>query len=132
MLLSVLAVLLSSTLSVYSNTLHVNLSLTVEGNSEACDRGLSNGGEVYLQYRGTLPLTSWHTVGNVSLTTIKETTEGCNFTQGVEGRISEGNASQVQFRLLQAEHGGGMCNCWGVMAGRSWSVRMEGTSPSHV
>ena len=37
----------------------------------------------------------------------------------------EGDSPLLQFRLVQWEHGGGFCNCWGVKS-NTWRVQVEG------
>ena len=127
-----LTILLLNTISVLSESFNVSLSLEVTGNSFECDRGLTNSGEVYLQYRQIEDsltyrqiedsLTSpWHNIGNLSSNHEGTSPErlSFNFTHHLEWQSAQ--QQFLQFRLLQTEHGGGMCNCWRVVA-HTWTV----------
>lgn len=99
-----------------------------------CDIGLSNGGIAILEYR-QLNLVgngdnddnsgkiSWKQLDKFHLPDASNYT--ANFTSNFtyDCKDLEGDSPLVQFRLVQWEHGGGYCNCWGVQG--SWEVRAE-------
>jgi len=101
----------------------VSFALVTES-VEVCDEGLTNGGVFAVL---TLRLGSggepavygeWLDGGIVNVSSVPDGID--NFTLDFDWDL-EPEAKWVQFRLVQWEHGGGYCNCWGVVPG-SWSV----------
>ena len=103
--------------------------MVVMGNSEECKRGLTSPGDIYLQYRTVLIKSSsetgpWNLFEVISLSNLSNSHHNFSFSVIVAGgEFQGGSRSYLQFRIIQLEHGGGYCNCWGVQA-KSWSVIM--------
>ena len=112
-------------------SVNVSLTVVVMGNSEECKRGLTSPGDIYLQYRTVLLISStssgtgpWNLFEVISLSNLSNSHHNFSFSVTVaSGELQGRSHSYLQFRLIQLEHGGGYCNCWGVQA-KSWSVVM--------
>ena len=109
-----------------------------------CDLGLSNPG-IYskLEYRKIQTLSGnqteneedWIELGIVSILIVNSTyavqNSSFNFTfamQNYSFNFTYSNKNPlVQYRLIQWEHGGGDCNCWGVVQD-SWMIELENHS----
>ena len=102
-----------------------------------CDIGLTNAG-IYavLEYRNLQedPIT-WEHVGVVSIPAPNSSQCQHNFSMDFTYQHNSSSSSAeesqdalVQFRLLQWEHGGGFCNCWGIV---SDSVRVRFGNETH-
>ena len=98
-----------------------------------CDLGLTNPG-IYskLEYRKIQTLSGsqaeneedWIELGIVSIPIVNSTYTVQNFSFNFT--YSSTNPL-VQYRLIQWEHGGGDCNCWGVVQD-SWMIELENHS----
>ena len=109
-----------------SSTSNVSLSITTKTVAE-CDVGLIHEGvHVNLEYRqvdggdgdddGTPLLPApWIPIGQITDSYFNSTFTYINRTS---------NGPLIQFRLIQWEHNGGNCNCWGIASG-SWTVQTE-------
>ena len=109
-----------------------------------CDLGLTNPG-IYskLEYRKIQTLSGsqaeneedWIELDTVSIPIVNSTYAvqnfSVNFTYTVQNfsfNFTYSNTnSLVQYRLIQWEHGGGDCNCWGVVQD-SWMIELENHS----
>lgn len=109
-----------------SSTQVGSISLAITTDTIArCDRGLTNAG-IYavLEYRYLRDSPRWERVDVIHIPTSESTL--CqhnftfNFTYEDPSDPSDPGELLVQFRLLQWEHGGGFCNCWGVVRGSFW------------
>ena len=100
---------------------------------EECDLGLTNPG-IYskLEYRKIQTLNGsqteneedWIELGIVSIPIVNSTYTVQNFSFN----FTYSNTNPlVQYRLIQWEHGGGDCNCWGVVQD-SWMIELENHS----
>lgn len=112
----------------------VSFSLATD-TEEPCDTGLSNTGVfAVLDYRQIVNVSeqvAWIRLGEVSLPPLNGSTDcainssfSFNFTYNTTTTTSTSAHPQVQFRLVQWEHGGGYCNCWGVVSD-SLTVKTE-------
>lgn len=102
----------------------ISFSITSD-TTAACDSGLTNAG-IYavLEYRHLQDPTSWEQVGEISISAANSSSQcqhelAFNFTYPQDFSPAEVELGDVlvQFRLLQWEHGGGYCNCWGIVPG---------------
>lgn len=107
----------------------ISFALTTDTTAD-CDRGLTNGG-VYaiLEYRLVIlgnqteensNTSLWHHLGVVSIPASSSSRCLHEFTFNVSyvrSCVSVNMEVYVQFRLVQWEHGGGYCNCWGLVPG---------------
>ena len=108
-----------------------------------CDLGLTNPG-IYnkLEYRKIQSLNGsqaenedWIELGIVSIPIVNSTytvqNSSFNLTYVVQNfsfNFTYSNTNPlVQYRLIQWEHGGGDCNCWGVVQD-SWMIELENHS----
>ena len=119
-----------------NETLLVGLTLVVTGNTADCNKGLTSPGDIYLQYRQVLLLQPssktgpWNLFEVISLSNLSNSHHNFRFSVTVASGVFQGRPwSHLQFRLIQLEHGGGYCNCWGVVAS-SWSVSGEVQEPA--
>ena len=112
-------------------TLAVSLNYTMRDNSD-CIGGQSQGltdTSVLLQYRtvqdssamlssDAAPLSGrfdeWSHLANLSIPSHNSTYHVLQETAELRGGRGGGGVGGLQFRLLQLEHGGDECNCWGV------------------
>ena len=109
-----------------TRTVHLKFTLLAsDTNTGVCDVGLTNPG-IYLtlEYRETL-LSQWQGFFTISMSA-KEVIS-CDYKNiSVDIPLGGGGGvlNSVQFRLIQMEHGGGYCNCWGLVPG-SWTVQLD-------
>ena len=112
-----------------NSSLVVGFSL-VTNTEKACNIGLTNQG-VYLllEYREISAEASMHSKGGLSpwkqLDTISISNQCIGCRHNISSVLMLRRLESVQFRLIQFEHGGGCCNCWGLIPS-SWTVQMEG------
>lgn len=102
----------------------VNFTITAREFTEDCARGLTDPGFIYLQYRGVELKSSrfrgpWNLLDTLNLSSSNvDILHRYSQQHKLENAM---NFSHLQFRLIQLEHGGGYCNCWGVVD-QSWTV----------
>ncbi|XP_064400246.1 adhesion G-protein coupled receptor G6-like [Halichondria panicea] len=103
----------SSTQLSPSSTQQLNVTFTFVTNSAAnCSTGLSHTGVfVLIEYR--LLYSPWKLLKRVSL---DDTGSGGCFisNDNVNMIVNDMDPESVQLRIVQPEHSGGLCNCWGV------------------
>lgn len=110
--------------TIRSETVTISFAITTD-TTAICDTGLTNAG-IYavLEYRDLQedPVT-WEHVGVVSIPAPNSSQCQHNMVfKYQQNSSSPAVEPRVQFRLLQWEHGGGFCNCWGIV---SDSVRVR-------
>ena len=100
------------------------ISLAVTTDTVArCDVGLTNPGiHLLLQYRFLSEANAdpaWQHLDLIAIPTPSASQCQYNFTSNFifDEEDDLYDRSLVQFRLLQWEHGGGYCNCWGIVPG---------------
>lgn len=84
-----------------------------------CDSGLTNAGVYAVLCRNLKESSSWDPVGEIAIPPITSDSPcqkefSFNFTYPSLTTADSGGF-MVQFRLLQWEHGGGYCHCWGLV-----------------
>ncbi len=112
-------------------TVEVTVSFSLATDTiAACDQGLTRPGiNAALQRRqverDSTDKYPWQTLGVVHIAA-----SGSDTCQPFSFKFNS-TVDEVQFRLVQWEHGGGYCNCWGVVPG-SWSVTVGGANVPHL
>ncbi len=100
-------------------SINVSFNITTRYFTDSCATGLINPGDVYLQVRDVKyqSLSSYRPGPWRLLEKIKFASEGMDDHFGynrLHQFANTTNSSLFQLRLIQLEHGGGYCNCWGV------------------
>jgi hypothetical protein len=115
---AVLVIMLSLTTSSATSRREVGtISFAITTDTTAsCDIGLTNAG-IYavLEYRflPPEPTSSWQRVGVISIP--PPNSSQCQHEISHNFSYAEQDPDRVQFRVVQWEHGGGYCNCWGIV-----------------